>query len=401
MELIKVLTLGDINFGMPEDIELLNTPWGFYKFLEVETDAPRKTIGRAYKKKSRELHPDKPGGDVVAFQNLQRIGETLLDDGGELGEEHSLRRQYDEISSLKFHFSGHIIYKGERTELLPEIMLKNLQIRRKVKGRMVGLLNESPELRDLEGKLKRARSSKSKERLVDRIQEVIGELVGMTPSMVEESEKNRDTQRQIEHQETTEFFESLFKNPAKYLSKVLDVFYHGDNVFKFGQSFEDVKFGHVSHECTDRILRLGLFGKCYIAGFKQVHFKAPQANVRITDPHLTGIVQVIKGNVSLSYDASSYGNVIRIRAPEVNAQSGFTNRRDLYIPEGFATRNWWRRKPALDVIVREGTVRLTLTSPIISRGYNLTDIISNTKLDSYNLNVSNKLVIYQINKEEY
>src|SRR3990172_12433467 len=99
--LIKQMRLGDITFGMPEDIPLLHTPWGYYKFLGVSTTASREEIDRAYKKLAKEFHPDR-GGDENAFKALGKVVEILLEDGGSLGQKYSRRKHYDEICSLDF-----------------------------------------------------------------------------------------------------------------------------------------------------------------------------------------------------------------------------------------------------------------------------------------------------------
>lgn len=38
-ELVTRRTIGDITFGVPGDIALLNRPWGFYEFLGAPRDA--------------------------------------------------------------------------------------------------------------------------------------------------------------------------------------------------------------------------------------------------------------------------------------------------------------------------------------------------------------------------
>src|SRR3989344_4023623 len=98
-ELIKSLNLGDISFGAPIDIPLLHSPWGYYKLLEVPTDASKEEIEKAFRRLSGVHHPD-AGGNEEMFKALSHVKEILTDDGGELGEEHSKRRHYDEVCSL-------------------------------------------------------------------------------------------------------------------------------------------------------------------------------------------------------------------------------------------------------------------------------------------------------------
>ena len=78
-QITKQERFGDVTFGAPEDIELLNTPWGYYQFLDVSTDASDEEIDDAYKKLAKRFHPD-AGGDTKSFQTLNHVVEILLDD---------------------------------------------------------------------------------------------------------------------------------------------------------------------------------------------------------------------------------------------------------------------------------------------------------------------------------
>ena len=143
---------------------------------------------------------------------------------------------------------------------------------------------------------------------------------------------------------------------------------------------------------TEQILHLVTQGDCTFTGFGQVHFKAPKAHVSITDPHLTGIFHIIEGEVRVSYHASSYGEVIKVKAPMVNVSNQFVHRDGLFIPERFATQNWWRKKPALDISLGQGTVILELETSYV--GYripphDLNDFIKPDTL-GYNKNIIEK-----------
>jgi len=70
----------------------------FYKVLGVARDATAAEIKAAYRALARKLHPDRPGGDVAAFQEVASAFETLR------SEER--RRAYDEQLRFKDMFGG-------------------------------------------------------------------------------------------------------------------------------------------------------------------------------------------------------------------------------------------------------------------------------------------------------
>ncbi|MFH1439233.1 MAG: hypothetical protein ABIG89_01615 [Candidatus Woesearchaeota archaeon] len=197
--------------------------------------------------------------------------------------------------------------------------------------------------------------------------------------------------------EARQFVDRLQNNSRKYHAKILDIFYLGRG--KDHKSLlpePDVTFGTKEYlsilglagviRDSDYLIELGLGGRNYIVGFRQVHFKAEEADVRIDDPHLTGIIHVVKGNITVDYEGSSYGHVLRVRAPNINDDvvnddknsdnkfdytgrieaylgfSGFARHGDFYVPQRFAKDRWWETKPSLDIAVQEGTITLRLRS---------------------------------------
>ena len=160
-DLVKQVQLGDITFGTPKDIELLHTPWGFYKFLGVDVEASQEVIKKAYRGLSRIFHPDK-GGDIKMFQSLGNVANVLLDEGGELGEEHSKRRHYDEVCSLDVDFDGFIKHKDDRTKKFSEFMLINLEMERKSAKNEFEITKKFPEFSDLRRKYESSTSEKKR-----------------------------------------------------------------------------------------------------------------------------------------------------------------------------------------------------------------------------------------------
>jgi len=65
----------------------------YYNILEVEKNADSDEIKRAFRKKSMLYHPDRPGGDIKKFQEVNSAYETLSDG--------SKRRHYDFEQQMK------------------------------------------------------------------------------------------------------------------------------------------------------------------------------------------------------------------------------------------------------------------------------------------------------------
>lgn len=51
-----------------------------YSVLDVSPDAPKSTIRSAYRKQSKVVHPDMPGGSKEDFDELTRAYDCLIDD---------------------------------------------------------------------------------------------------------------------------------------------------------------------------------------------------------------------------------------------------------------------------------------------------------------------------------
>ena len=367
-ELVRQVQLGDITFGAPRDIELLHTPWGYYRFLGVSQSATREEIDKAYRRLATKLHPDRNGGDSKPFQTLQHIEEILRDDGGELGIEHSRRRHYDEVCSLDSHFDGFIDCNGDRTRKLSEIILRNLEVEKKQAEAEVEITKRFPEFPELKRKLESATSSSEKKAVADQMQKMAAETAGLPPEAQEQIHEMLEEQRARHETQQRQFIDAFRSSPRAYFGKVLDVFYVGGGNVTFGTDRNYMVLGIVTHKNRQYVLELVLAGDCHISGFPKVHFKAPQANVAIRDPNVEGIFHVVNGRVELVYESSTYGGIIRARAPKTTNVQGFVQHGDLYVPERFATGNWWEKKPSVDIAVRDGAVTLQLRSPRLSEG---------------------------------
>ena len=400
-ELVRQVQLGDTTFGAPEDIEELHIPYGYYKFLGVEVEASQEEIKRAYRRLSARHHPDRVGDDKVA-RSLNLIADVLLDDGGELGEEHSRRRHYDEVCLLDYYFDEFIKCKDDRTKKFSEIMLINLEMERREAKFEHEISEKYPEFRELKNKLERVRSDRSREKIIGEMRNIAAKSVGLTQEQRMETDKLREKDREGFENRQMEFIRELGYSIDAYYDKVLDVFYFDDGNVTFGTNRNRLRMEIASHNNKENILSLVLGGDCYISGFPKVHFKAPEASVQIQDPNVEGIFHIIKGRVSVDYETSSYGGVIRARAPEVTNLGGFFQKGDLFVPDEFATQNWWRRNPTLDIAVREGNVSLQLRNPSFGYGKYIIQSSLDDLLGEYSdkyTNIINK--DYYINKKKY
>ncbi|MBI4453719.1 J domain-containing protein [Candidatus Woesearchaeota archaeon] len=415
--------LGDITFGIPGDIHPLNQPYGFYTFLGIMPTATKAEIRAAYKKLAARFHPDRNKDKPEAereeaeekFKRLEDVIDVLLDDGDELGQEHSQRRQYDYVSSLESYFDGFIQQGDNRTKKLSEIMLINMQIKRKKAKAIHEFRTTHPEeyakLSKLEEEAQKIISSGDKSNLTEtgkkkRIKEILEEMndisakgAGLTPEARNEIDEAVKKAAERHHEEQRKFAQSFGQNSRKYFAKVLDIFYLGRGETPLGFSNEwDVTFntegrfqlGLGMHEERGDVLELILAGENYIHGFSQVHFKSEKANVRVTDPHLEGIVHIVEGKVSIDYEEGSYGKVIRARAPNVQMEYGFVKHGELYVAERFAQGEWWKKKPALDVAVQDGSVTLHLAAQEIGRRQNQTYKYLEELIDRKSNNLINK-----------
>jgi hypothetical protein len=357
--LVRKLRIGDITFGVPVGIELLNQPYGFYDFLEVSRTATFDEIKKAYRKLSFKLHPDH-GGTDESFKSLERVVSILLDDGGDLGIEHSRRRHYDAVSEMDSYFDGFIQIGKERTLKLSEILLMQMEGAKKEAVFEREIEEKVPEYKEMKAELERARSDESRSRIMQDMQQAIYRANEMNPEMIERMHEVITEIQKRRNEEAQKFVRSFRKNPDEYYERVCDIFYLGDGTLTFSQYNQELYVA--GHEVMDGILKLVLGGDSCVRQFSQVHVKAEQGTVALKDHNVKGIVHVVDGKITVCYDASSYGEVIRARAPQVYPVIGFEKHDDLYIPESFAVGNWWEKKPALDLAVMKGRISLELGS---------------------------------------
>lgn len=394
--MVSVDRLGDINFGLPEDLAPHRKPWAYYGILGVDRTASSTEIKTAVRTLARKYHPDRVAqqGEAALKEATERqklindIAEILLDDGGDIGIEYSKRTQYDRISQYgEFFGSPHIERDGERTNSVCENLLDILEIKRRGIEGEHRLKTEDPELYDIMERLHDAverEDSSAVEALHESLLEKIAAKEGIT---VDELKKRAEEARpQIEEEmrkrkKREEAFTGTFSREIKEgirtrgrlstTQRVYDIWYNGkeDNnplVF-FGIDERVMKCEIVGHKETDSIVNLGLMGYFYLAGLRKVHFKAEHANVIIRDAYVEGIFQIVHGKVTLDYEGSSYGAVIRVRAPTVTAGNGFARQGDLYVPIAFRSEGFEYRQPVLDIAVMDGSVDLRLRAPEVQR----------------------------------
>jgi curved DNA-binding protein CbpA len=368
-DVVKQVQFGDISFGAPAGIKLLHTPWGYYTLLGVNKDATPEAIKEAYRKLAMQLHPDR-SGDEEAFKSLEHVVKILLDNGGELGNEHSRRRHYDEVSALDSDFQGFIEYKGDRTKKLSEIMLIQLELQKKEAEAEHQIAEKFPRFTELKAKLQSAESDTTKRQIIEELKKMAAEAAGISSEAREKLDEVMGESARRYHAKQRNFIESFDNSPSRYFSKILDVFYAGDGSVTFGTDKYRLRFGLVGHENREHVLELVLAGDCYISGFPKVHFKAEHAQVTLEDQNVDGIFHVVDGSVKVRYNSSTYGGVIHAISPNTQVVRGFVQKGDLFVPESFAIGNWWEKKPAVEITVRIGSISLQLASQSLGQGKN-------------------------------
>lgn len=394
--LVLVDRLGDINFGLPEDLAPHRKPWAYYEILGVDTNASSDEIKKAVRAVTLKYHPDRitdksENAQKAATERqklINDIAEILLDDSTEFGAEWSRRAQYDQISRYgEFFGSPHIEREGERTDSICETLLDILEMKKRNIEREYKSKAEDPEFYALQKQFYDAierDDSSAAEALEKSLLEKIAEKQGVTVDDLKRAEA--EARPQIEEQERAQeeknnnFVRGLadelaaaraYRGTNQGQQRIYEIWYNGqegaDNNVMFGVKGAN-SFGIVGHKETDTVVTLGLVGKCHLLGMRKVHFKAERANVTVRDAYVEGIVQIVHGNVTIDYEGSSYGTVIRVRAPNVTVPyHDFVQSGNLYIPAAFAAQGWEQRQPALDIAVMNGSVTLQLRAPEVQK----------------------------------
>ncbi len=396
-DVVLIDRLGDITFGLPPDLAPHRKPWAYYDMLGVEQTSSSDDIKKAARKLAIENHPDKfaLADETVRaraeerFKVVSEISDILLDEGEELGAAYGRRRQYDEISRYgEFFGAVHIEHQSARTVTVAENMLDLLTLKRRHREAEHEFFQRNPDVAALIEKVKTAAQSGlgyQAQKYHNQIIAILAEKEGISVAdfikkqeeAIAESEKKKSEQRA----ETRVHEDSLMrelKEGAKAqkqsadeplpIDRVYDIWYNGEKGKYQTVTFATGDYTHldiVGIETSEHVVKLGLKGTNNIPGMRKVHFKAAYADVTIKDAHLEGIIQLVEGKVDINYEGSSYGAVIRVRAPRVNALSGFVQSGDLYIPTAFATDGWDKRTPHLDVAVMEGSVSLSIKTPTL------------------------------------
>lgn len=389
-DLVKKQEWGDVTFGIPPDITLLNRPWGFYELLGVPPTASSEDLKKAYKQMAFKLHPDR-GGSEEDFKRLQMVADILLDNDEELGHEHSRRTHYDEVSSLDSFFDEYMVCEGERTRKFSEIRLIQMQIDRKETQAEIEITKAAPEFKELKEELQKTHSMQKQEEIAGKIRETIAKAKGVAREVIEQMEQAFKSSMERHKAELGKFIGTLAASPENYRKKILDLYHMGGERYskvEFGADEWKLRLGISSYLDKKHILELIIGGDAYISGFPQVHFKAESADVDISDPRLHGIFHILKGKVSIYYHNGPPNYVIRARAPNIMLHAGgmghevFEQRGELLIPKKHASEEWWRRKPALDIAVHEGGINVYAIMPKpVDRSFRVGDYLATIDFD--------------------
>jgi len=130
------------------------------------------------------------------------------------------------------------------------------------------------------------------------------------------------------------------------------------------ESDQDFNLGP-SLDQEEGVVRVSMFGDSKVHRDNEVYVKVPEGSVTVEDPELRGAIQVWEGDVEVDLNTwDSFGvmpPVVNVRAPEVNARSGYEQRGELYVPKARDVEE----SPEVDlsVEVREGSVTLEDSRP--------------------------------------
>jgi len=374
----------DVNRGneidLSSDINPLDKPWAYYQILGISKDATYDEIKRAYRKLAMKTHSDREGGNDEDFKQIALIKNVLLDDGGELGSEYSLRTEYDEICSLSSTFTQNISRGENKTQRLTEILLEEMRTKRKIAemkelkaeiGKIKRQLERGKITRN-EGQTQLAALQTAAEKTIETIQSNAQTLNATIKARFQISDEHREELSQKEKSKLETFHSDFQRNPSYYHKKLLDVFYTGPGKFQFGIS-NKVYFEIENYEFLGELLKLNLMGDCYLSGFSQVHFKSSRLEqLLVTDSNLKGLIEIVNGDVKIKYKSAKGYNVIKAQTLDGEIKlEGFAKEGDLYIPEQYATKNWQNQKPHLEILVKTGDIDLTQIRKVPENVYSI------------------------------
>ena len=397
--IVLVDRLGDINFGLPEDIAPHKKPWAYYEILGIKRNASREDIRAAQRALSLKNHPDRFAKDGPLAQKeaekrqrlINEIGDILLDDGQELGTEWSKRTLYNTVSRYgEFFGADHIVYHGERTRAIVEDLLNVLGLEKRGVEARHRFETQNPEVVRAINNLKRAVERGHKDaarRHYTTFIEKMAEKEGLSPEEFEKKQAEAIGEYKKEKEEmerkNIEFAYDLLaelrkegsasdslnkRKPRGVANKLFDIWYNGEENSFSTVIFAAAGWSHwsvVGYEESQKMITLGLKDSAVLTGMRKVHFKAQYADVTIKDAHLEGIFQIVKGRVTIEYEGSSYGTVMRVRAPTVHASEDFVRSGDLYVPKAFASKGWEKTDSKVDIAVFDGIVDLRLEKPAV------------------------------------
>ena len=435
-DLVLVDRLGDINFGLPEDLAPHRTPWAYYHILGVPQDASPQEIKKAVRALTRKNHPDYVATHSTKAQEeagkrqklVNDISDVLLDDGGALGSEYSKRGLYDQVCRYgEFFGAVHIGYHGKRTVTVVEDLLDVLELEKRGVEAKSRFETEHPEIAGEMRKFERAMKQGDRYSARESSRKIVEALAakeGMTPAEFEQKQREEmaefEKRKRERDQKNYRFAEGLLselrtekaksgETADKESPKVFDIWYNGKK-----DGFSTVTFGTsgyphcsvVGYDESEGVVRMGLKDNAELTGMRKVHFKAQYAVVTIRDAHLEGIFQIAEGNVTVEHEGSSYGTVLRVRAPHVHVSSDFVQQGDLYVPRSFVVEGWEKREPKVDIAVFKGSVNVRMKQKEVQRArgsytgfgdYSLEDKI----ISSFNKSLIEIITLDSLNNNNY
>jgi hypothetical protein len=260
-----------------------------------------------------------------------------------------------------------------------------------------------PEIKELKSKLHKS-SGKKAEKIIRDMNKLAARAAEIPEDMIQKMHEKIEEEKDRIRKEKNEFLGRLNSSPATYFSKILDILYLGQGKVTFSPDYVG-GIGIFDFNEGDNILRLVIGGDCTFSGFKKVHLKAETADLDLQDPRVEGVFHIMKGNVRVRYESSTYGGIIRVKtqSPDSVRTEGFARKGDLFVPEAFAKGRVWNNKPAVEIAVKEGYVSLVLTSPSYHTSYDFAyyDSIRNKKKSIEKSDLESIISYEKYNKSKY
>ena len=346
-----------------------------YDMLGLGYEASEGEVRDAARDLMAQYHPDRENGDVAAYKTIRQVKDILT---GEAFEEPDFldMEEYQDLVEAEEFFSDDVL--DGRVSGLDKLFHGRLRARVE-QNRLEEALRDYDEAEgtgyfERYQELQDRRPSGVDERVDLEVEKELlkAEVLGRD---VDEAELREAVEDHFDEQEksvkdavsvrSTGFgYGSGDKYPDLVEEELTDITAHGDITFVDDESDQDFNLGPGLDQ-DEGVVRVSMFDDSKVHRDNEVYVKVPEGSVTVEDPGLSGAIQVWEGDVEVDLNTwDSFGvmpPVVNVRAPEVNARSGYEQRGELYVPKARDVEE----SPEVDlsVEVRDGSVTLEDSRP--------------------------------------